>query len=176
MMWCKPKMVVITSQIHHTDLSEGDKSPEKQQPVNGVYRLAANGEVTLLVSDLTRPNGLAFSPDGQFLYVANSDPAAAKWWRYPVLADGKLGSLEHCGMTRRHLTSSEAGLPDGLKVKKDGTVIATGPGGLWFWNSSGQLLGRVKTGVASANVALSKDERILYITASQYLLEIKLKF
>ncbi len=156
-------------------LSDGDKSPEKQQPVNGVYRLAPNGEVTLLVSDLTRPNGLAFSPDGQFLYVANSDPAAAKWWRYPVLADGELGSGT-LWYDATSLTSSEAGLPDGLKVKKDGTVIATGPGGLWFWNSSGQLLGRVKTGVASANVALSKDERTLYITASQYLLEIKLKF
>ena len=98
-------------------LSDGDKSPEKQQPVNGVYRLAPNGEVTLLVRDLTRPNGLAFSPDGQFLYIANSDPAAAKWWRYPVLADGKLGSGT-LWYDATSLTSSEAGLPDGLKVKK----------------------------------------------------------
>jgi len=156
-------------------LRNGDKSAQKQQPVNGVYRLAPNGEVTLLVGDLTKPNGLAFSPDGQFLYVANSDPTAAKWWRYPVLADGKLGAGT-LWYDATSLTNTEAGLPDGLKVKKDGTVIATGPGGLWFWNSSGQLLGRVKTGVAAANVALSLDERILYITASQYLLEIKLKY
>ncbi|MDZ7903382.1 MAG: hypothetical protein U5L01_12935 [Rheinheimera sp.] len=82
-------------------------------------------------------------------------PSRQKWWRYPVLADGKLGSGT-LWYDATSLTSSEAGLPDGLKVKKDGTVIATGPGGLWFWNSSGQLLGRVKTGVASANVALSE--------------------
>ena len=156
-------------------LRNGDKSPQKQQLVNGVYRLAPNGEVSLLISDLTRPNGLAFSPDGQFLYVANSDPAAATWWRYPVQADGKLG-VGTLWYDATSLTATETGLPDGLKVKKDGTVIATGPGGLWFWHSSGKLLGRVKTGVAAANVALSKDERVLYITASQYLLEIKLKF
>jgi gluconolactonase len=156
-------------------LKNGEKSQQKQQPVNGVYRVDKQGELTLLIADLTRPNGLAFSPDGQFLYVANSDPAAAKWWRYPVLADGKLGPAT-LWYDATSLTRSEAGLPDGLKVKKDGTVIATGPGGLWLWNSSGQLLGRVRTGVAAANVAIATDERALYITASQYLLEIKLKY
>ncbi len=155
-------------------LKQGDQSAQKQQPVNGVYRLDAQGKVQLLVSELTRPNGLAFSPQGDYLYVANSDPNAAIWWRYPVLADGQLGK----GMIwydATSLTATETGLPDGLKVKKDGTVIATGPGGIWVWSAQGQLLGRIKTGVAAANVALSSDERTLYITASQYLLDIKLK-
>ncbi len=155
-------------------LKQGDQSPQKQQAVNGVYRLTADGVVTLLVANLTRPNGLAFSPDGQYLFVANSDTKAAQWWRYRVMADGSLAE-PLLWYDATNLTKTEAGLPDGLKVKKDGTIIATGPGGLFVWNSQGQLLGRVRTGVAAANVALSPDERVLYITASQYLLELKLR-
>ncbi len=72
-------------------LKGGDSAVQKQQPVNGVYRLAADGELTLLISHLTRPNGLAFSPDEKWLYVANSDKNAAQWWRYPVQPGGTLG-------------------------------------------------------------------------------------
>ena len=65
-------------------LAGGDRSAEKQLSVNGVYLLDGAGKLTLLIDNLTRPNGLAFSPDEKWLYVANSDKSAAQWWRYAV--------------------------------------------------------------------------------------------
>lgn len=154
-------------------LKGGDYAMQKQQSVNGVYRLAADGTVTLMAEHLTRPNGLAFSPDGQWLYVANSDPAAAQWWRYAVKDDGSLAKGE-LFFDATAATKTASGLPDGLKVLPSGVLLATGPGGVWVLSPQGEHLGIIQTGVAAANVALSSDNSWLYITASSYLLRIKL--
>jgi gluconolactonase len=155
-------------------LKGGDDSAQKQQSVNGVYRIASDGMVTLLADNLTRPNGLAFSPDEQWLYVANSDPAAAQWWRYAVNNDGSLAKGE-LFFDATAATKTASGLPDGLKVLPSGILLATGPGGVWVISPQGEHLGTIQTGVAAANVALSADNSWLYITASSYLLRIKLQ-
>ncbi|WP_397470853.1 SMP-30/gluconolactonase/LRE family protein [Rheinheimera sp.] len=155
-------------------LKGADKSAQKQQSVNGVYRLQRDGQLRLLVSHLTRPNGLAFSPDERWLYVANSDPAAAQWWRYPVNSDGTLGEGK-LFFDATAAAKMASGLPDGLKVLPSGILLATGPGGVWVLSAKGEHLGTIQTGVAAANVALSTDNSWLYITASRYLLRIKLQ-
>ncbi|MBV2130819.1 SMP-30/gluconolactonase/LRE family protein [Arsukibacterium indicum] len=155
-------------------LAGGDSSAEKQLSVNGVYRLDSSGNLTLLIDNLTRPNGLAFSPDEQWLYVANSDKSAAQWWRYLVKPDGSLGMGELFvdGTATAQTTN---GLPDGLKVLPCGTIVATGPGGVWVISPAGEHLGTIQTGISAANVTLSADNRYLYITATNYLLRIALK-
>lgn len=155
-------------------LKGGDNSTEKQQSINGVYRLATDGKITLLADNLTRPNGLAFSPDEQWLYVANSDPAAAQWWRYAVNSDGSLAKGE-LFFDATAATKTAGGLPDGLKVLPSGILLATAPGGVWLLSPQAEHLGTIQTGVAAANVALSNDNSWLYITASSYLLRIKLR-
>lgn len=154
-------------------LAGGDNSAEKQLSVNGVYRLDSDGKLTLLVDNLTRPNGLAFSPDEKWLYVANSDKNAAQWWRYAVKADGSLSEGE-LFFDATSQAQQQNGLPDGLKVLPSGILLATGPGGVWVISPDGEHLGTIQTGVSAANVALSSDNRWLYITASNYLLRIKL--
>jgi len=154
-------------------LKGADSSEQKQLRVNGIYRLQGDGQLTLLASHLTRPNGLAFSPDEQWLYVANSDPAAAQWWRYPVNSDGTLGEGK-LFFDATAAAKMASGLPDGLKVLPSGILLATGPGGVWVLSAKGEHLGTIQTGVAAANVALSADNSWLYITASRYLLRIKL--
>ena len=155
-------------------LAGGDSSAEKQLSVNGVYRLGQDGNLTLLIDNLTRPNGLAFSPDEKWLYVANSDKSAAKWWRYAVKADGSLGQPELL-FDATAQAQQQNGLPDGLKVLPSGTLLATGPGGVWVISAEGEHLGTIQTGVSAANVALSADNRWLYITATNYLLRIALQ-
>ncbi|MBU2113404.1 MAG: SMP-30/gluconolactonase/LRE family protein [Gammaproteobacteria bacterium] len=154
-------------------LAGGDSSAEKQLSVNGVYRLDSAGKLTLLIDNLTRPNGLAFSPDEKWLYVANSDKSAAQWWRYAVKDDGSLAKGE-LFFDATAATETASGLPDGLKVLPSGILLATGPGGVWVISPAGEHLGTIQTGVAAANVALSTDNSWLYITASSYLLQIKL--
>ncbi len=73
-------------------LEGANKSPLKELPHNGVYRLAKNGKLTLLTGELTYPNGIAFSPDEKTLYVAVSDPKLAIWMAYDVKRDGTIAN------------------------------------------------------------------------------------
>jgi gluconolactonase len=146
--------------------------PRRELDFCGVFRLGKDGVVTLLTKDLSRPNGLAFSPDEKTLYVANSDPAKAIWMAYPVKDDGTLGA----GKVFYDVTANAGkmpGLPDGLKVGERGNLFATGPGGVYVFSPAGTLLGRIETGQATANCAWGNDGGMLYICADMYLCRIQ---
>lgn len=148
--------------------------PEKELSHQGVYRLSEDGELTLLTTEFTRPNGITFSPDEKKLYVANSDPEFAVWKVFDVLEDGSItnGKIFY---DATELVPSEKGLPDGLKVDKEGNLFATGPGGVFIFSADGKLLGKIKTGQATSNCAFNKDKSILYITADSYILRLNLR-
>jgi len=151
-----------------------DNDPVKEIPFQGVYRISTDGSVTLVVDSLTRPNGIAFFPDNSTFLVANSDPAKAIWYQYSI---GENDSIIHASIfyDATENVKTEPGLPDGLKIDKQGNVFATGPGGVWIFNVEGMVLGKIKIPVPTANCALSPDEKTLYITADMYLLRIKLR-
>jgi gluconolactonase len=72
-------------------LLKQDDDPAKQLKFNGVFRYA-NGKVTAVIRDLTRPNGIGFSPDQKVLYVSNADAKSKVWMRYDVAADGTVSN------------------------------------------------------------------------------------
>ncbi len=147
--------------------------PLKEIPFQGVYRVKAGSNTAeLLVDSLTRPNGLAFSPNGKILYVANSDPKKAIWMAYDY--DGTKLSNGRIFYDVTPLVGAEKGLPDGLKVHSSGALFATGPGGVWVFNPEGVVLGKLKTGEATSNCAFDSDEKQLFITADMYLLRLTL--
>jgi gluconolactonase len=146
--------------------------PAKEQPHNGVYRLSRDGKVTLLTTELTFPNGIAFSPDEKTLYVANSDPKKAIWKAFPVRDDGTLGEGRVL-LDATLLVATKKGLPDGMKVDRAGNLFATGPGGVLVISSAGRLLGILDTGEATANCGWGDDGTTLYITADMHLCRIK---
>lgn len=148
-----------------------DKDPKKELSFNGIYRLH-EGKLTLLSKDLTRPNGIAFSPDEHHLYVANSDETRKIWMKYPVKANGTLGA----GKIFHDVTSETAeGLPDGLKVDKTGNVFATGPGGVWVFSPEGKHLGTISPTEVPANVHWGdSDGMTLYMTARTGLYRVRL--
>lgn len=152
-------------------LPEGEDDPSRELPFFGVFRVTPAGEVHLLVDSLIRPNGLAFSPDESVLYVAQSHRPAPVIMAYPVKADGNLGEGE---VFFDSSPLSGPGLPDGLKVGPDGTVFATGPGGLLILNPQGQLLGRVLCTRPTANVAFGNGGRFLYLTSQDRVLRLPL--
>ena len=149
--------------------------PRRELDFCGVYRLSKDGELTLLTKEMTRPNGIAFSPDHQTLYVAQSDPKAAIWKSFPVKADGTLGEGKLLYDATKAVEEKLPGLPDGMKVDKDGNLWATGPGGVYIFTPKGKLLGRISTGERTANCAWGNDGSTLYITADMYLLRIQTK-
>lgn len=139
----------------------------------GVYRLDPDGALTLLTTEMTRPNGIAFSPDFKTLYVAQSDPEAAIWKAFPVKDDGSLGESRLIHDATAAVKDGLPGLPDGLKVDKDGNLWATGPGGVYVMTPDGKLLGRISTGERTANCAWGGDGSVLYLTADMYLCRIQ---
>ena len=146
--------------------------PRRELDFCGVYRLATDGTLTLLTKELTRPNGLGFSPDEKTLYVAQSDPKAAIWMAYPVAEDGTLKE----GRILRDATEwvgQRPGLPDGMTIDSQGHLWATGPGGVLVMTPDGKLLGRLNTGQKTANCTFGADGKTLFITADSYLCRVK---
>jgi len=151
-------------------LAKQDEDPAKEIKFNGVYRYA-NGKLQVVVKDLTRPNGIAFSPDEKTLYVANSDPARKVWMAYDVAPGGELSN----GRVFFDVTSqTEDGLPDGMKVDTEGNLYCTGPGGIWIFSPAGKHLGTIKPPETPANCNWDGARTTLYITARTGLYRIKL--
>jgi gluconolactonase len=148
--------------------------PSRELDFCGVYRLTPDGEVQLLTRDLTRPNGIAFSPDEKVLYVAQSDPQRAIWMAYDLDDDGQLEN-PRVFFDATPLVQKRRGLPDGLKVNRQGILFATGPGGVLVFNPQGKHLGTISTGEAIANCALADEQQTLYMTSDQYLCRVVLK-
>ena len=147
--------------------------PLKEIPFQGVYKVTPAGKVTLLIDSLSRPNGIAISRDEATLIVANSDGEKKAWYAYDFDEnDSLINGRIFYDATK---DSSGKGLPDGLKIDRNGNVFATGPGGVWIFNSQGLPLGRIKFSELTSNVALSGDERTLFITADMYVLKVKMR-
>jgi gluconolactonase len=145
------------------------KDPQRELEFTGVYRLSPDGRLTLLTRELTAPNGIAFSPDEQTLYVAQSDGQRPIWMAYPVNADGTIGAGKLLADAKAAQQAGKPGAPDGLKVDVTGNLFATGPGGVWVIAPDGTHLGTIETGVPTANVAWGDDGSMLYITANDTL-------
>jgi gluconolactonase len=161
--------------------NQGDNDPLREVPMNGVYRIlnarqqkpAAppdRDKVQLIIKDLPRPNGVAFSPDEKVLYVA--DTAKKSWMSYPVNHDGSVGEgrvLLDCSADKT------PGSPDGIRVDKEGNIYGAGPGGVWIISPEGKHLATIKVAEVVGNVAWGDaDGKTLYITASTSIYRIKL--
>jgi gluconolactonase len=148
------------------------KDPGKELDFQGVYRVATDGKITLLTKELEAPNGLAFTPDYKTLYVANSQKEKPIWMAYAVKPDGTLGAGRVFADASKLFQEGD-GVPDGMKVDLKGNVFATGPGGVQVYSADGALLGRILTGVPTANVAWGEDGSTLFITANHRVLRLR---
>lgn len=164
-----------TGELFFTDppygLSGQDDDPAKEITFNGVYKVTTEGEVVLLTDNITRPNGIALFPGEQKILVACSDPQAADWYVLDATEPTAEPTLFYSATNERE---GVRGLPDGLKINKNGIVFSSGPGGIWIFDSEGNLLGKIKLDDAASNVALSDDEKTLYITNDSMILRVRL--
>jgi gluconolactonase len=153
-------------------LPKRQDDPRRELDFCGVYRLTADGELNLLTTEMTRPNGIGLSPDQKTLYVAQSDPQAAIWKSFPINADGTLGKSRLI-FDATHWVGQRPGLPDGMAIDEQGRLWATGPGGVLILTPEGKLLGRLNTGQRTANCTFGEDGKSLFITADSYLCRVK---
>ena len=164
--------------LYFTDPPYGlpDRAEDARRELDfcGVYRLSPSGELRLLTKQLARPNGIGLSPDQKTLYVAQSDPERPIWMSFPLNEDGSVGE----GKVLYDATEAMKefpGLPDGMTIAKDGTLFASGPGGIYVIAPDGQLLGRLITGGRTSNCTFDATGKTLYITADSYLCRVRMK-
>lgn len=152
-------------------LVKQDDDPTKEIKFNGVFRYA-DGKLTPVIQDMTRPNGIAFSPDEKYLYISNSDDKHKVWMRYDVQADGSVAN----GKVFFDATAEkDPGEPDGMKVDSQGNLYCAGPAGIWIFSPEGKHLGTIKPGETPANCNWGgADRRTLYITAETGLYRVRL--
>jgi gluconolactonase len=167
-----PNDVVIgpDGAIYFTDPTlDLPKGQQREIPFQGVYRLDAHGNVQLLAHDMAQPNGLAFSPDGKRLYVDDSERKDIRV--YDFLPGGKLANGRLFG---REEGGPHEGVPDGMRVDRDGNLFVTGPLGIWVWDAAGNHLGTIVVPEQPANLTWGDpDYGTLYITATTSVYKIR---
>lgn len=157
--------------IYFTDPTLDLVAGEKQEiPFKGVYRLDSKGIVTLLTKDLDLPNGLAFSPNGRYLYIDDSGQRNIRRYRFHN------GTLSNGVIFADEKVEGSRAVPDGMKVDKKGNLYVTGPRGIWIWSAKGKHLGTIALPEQPANLTWGgPNYSTLYMTAgtSVYVLQTK---
>jgi gluconolactonase len=142
--------------IYFTDPAFGDQEAGRELDFYGIYHLPPKGELELVAKPAGRPNGIAFSPNGKILYVANSDERNVR--AYDVDAKGATTN-------ERVVVEGIDGVPDGMKVDEKGNLYITARG-LVVYSPQGKLMATIEIPETPANVAFGDgDMMTLYITA-----------
>jgi gluconolactonase len=158
--------------IYFTDPTLDLPQSEKQEiPFQGVYRLDEKGDVTLLTKELSQPNGLAFAPDGKHFYVDDSELRNIRV--YDVIAGGALANGR---ILAEEPGGKGDGVPDGMRVDRQGNIYVTGPQGIWVWDAHGHHLGTIVVPEQPANLTWGDaDYQTLYITATKSVYRLRTK-
>jgi gluconolactonase len=137
----------------------------------GVFRLdPETGELTLLASDFTFPNGLCFSADESRLFVNDSREQVIR--EFPVRADGTLGP----GRLFAALAPCGEGVADGMKFDRQGHLYCCGPGGIQVFGNDGRRLALIRTPEKAANFTWGDPDLLtLYVTASTSLYRLRVR-
>jgi gluconolactonase len=156
--------------VYFTDppygLEGGVDDPSKELSTQGVYHWDPDGTVRLLVDDLSRPNGIALSPDARTLYVANSDPDQPVVMAY---------DLDDTGGVRDGRVFFDS-WGDGMAVDTAGRVFVTdGRRGVLVLAPDGTHLGTLVAGQRTSNCTFGEDGSTLFVTADDYLLRMRLE-
>jgi gluconolactonase len=158
--------------IYFTDPTLDLPKGENQEiPFQGVYRLGQDGQARLLTRELSQPNGLAFSPDGKRFYVDDSEQRNIRVYDF-----GSDHTLKNGRIFGEESGAKGDGVPDGIKVDKNGNLYVTGPGGIWIWDPGGHHIGTIDTPEQPANLAWGDaDYGTLYITATTSVYRLRTK-
>jgi len=131
----------------------------------GVYHIAPNGKLGLIAKPKGRPNGIALSPDGKLLYVANTDERNIR-----VYDLDKNGAASN----ERMLIADLGAGPDGMRVDAKGNLYITGRG-IAVYSPQGQVLGRIAVPENPRNCAFGDaDFKTLYLTGQTTLFRVRL--
>jgi gluconolactonase len=155
-------------------LEQGIHDSSKELSYQGVFCVTPDGNVKLVTDKISYPNGIALSPDNQYLYIANSDNEHKEWIKIKLNKEG----LEASDSLFYRVTEEEGkltGNPDGMKINSKGYIFASGPGGIWIFNPAGKVIARIYTGQQTSNCSLDSSHNMLYMTCKSFVMRVRLK-
>jgi gluconolactonase len=167
--------------IYFTDpvygLPKGADDPARELTFEGVYKISADGKLSLLIDSIPRPNGIAFSPDEHTLYLASSDEQKPAWYAFQLDENGniKSGGILLNALPLKQKATQKQG-PDGMKIDQYGNIFGAGPDGINIISPAGKLLGLIKVyNRFTSNCSFSTTKDTLYVTADDMVLRVKLR-
>jgi len=167
--------------IYFTDpiygLPKREEDPTRELKFEGVYKIGSDGKLSLLIDSISRPNGIALSPDEKILYVGSSDNKHTAWYAYHLDGNGGIqsGGILLDGASLKAKATIKQGA-DGFRVDKTGNLFATGPDGVNIISPAGKLLGLIRVyHRPTSNCAFNEKKDVLYITADDLVLRVRLK-
>lgn len=167
--------------IYFTDpiygLPKGANDPTRELNFEGVYKITSDGRVILLIDTISRPNGIALSPDENILYVGSSDDKHTRWYAYRLDSHKSIqgGGILLDGTVMKERATIKQGA-DGFKIDKQGNIFSSGPDGINIISPAGKLLGLIRIyNRPTSNCAFNETKDILYITASDWVLKVRLR-
>lgn len=137
----------------------------------GVYRFdPEKSELTLLVKDFAKPNGLCFSIDESLLFINDTERQHIRV--FDVRQDGSIAN----GRTWAETGGDEPGVADGMKVDSAGNLYCCGSGGIHVFDANGIRIGLIETPEVAANFTWGGDSLTdMYITATHSVYRLKMK-
>lgn len=131
---------------------EGDKGESEIGNCN-VYRVdGKTGKITIVADDFDKPNGLAFSPDEQLLYVADTGASHKEGGNKHIRQFAVSSGGDTLGKNKV-FADCNAGLFDGFRVDRDGRIWSSAGDGVHCFTPDGTLLGKILIPELVANVA-----------------------
>jgi gluconolactonase len=154
--------------VWFTDPPYGMGDEAKEQPGNYVYRLEPDTkQVTAVIKTVEWPNGICFSPDEKWLYVANSDEKEPVIYAFEVKGDGVAGG-------GKKLCRIDAGVPDGIRCDAEGNLWSSAADGVHVFTKDGKRIGKIPVPEPVANLCFGgEDGKTLFITARTSLYAVK---
>lgn len=161
-----PNDIIVRKDGHifFTDPAFGKQADTREMDYYGVYHISPKKVIGLIAKPKGRPNGIALSPNGRILYVANSDERNIR--AYDVDKEGKV-SNEH------ELVKGITGVPDGMKVDEKGNLYVTCKG-VEVYSPQGAKLASLEFSETPANCAFGDpDLMTFYVTARTSLYRVR---
>ena len=166
--------IYFTDPIYGLPQKENDST--RELTFEGVYKINAQGKTMLLIDSIQNPNGIALSNDEKILYIASSSATKPGWFAYNLNNNGDItsGGLFLDARPIQEKATVKQGA-DGFKIDKNGNIFSSGPDGINIISPEGKRLALIKVyDKPTSNCAFNETKDVLFITADDYVLRVKL--
>jgi gluconolactonase len=169
-----PNGTIVFTDPHYGYLGDYPMDGSRELDINGVFTVNADGEVRLICSSLVMPNGLAFSPTGEVLYIADS--GGSHFPQTPGTVHRFCWNDGENPVEVGPPINISPGYPDGITCDPVGNIWSSAGDGVHCYSSAGELLHTIYLEDTVTNLCFGGEtESYLFVTTATSLYQITVK-